>query len=152
KQSRPPSPRRVPATGRVSKEPRRTVGAIAIVERSDCQRELSTRPIVDTSHPSVNPAPSHGKPQATLSQLLGDRSLGRLLSRLKSGAILLADRGYDGDWIRTLVRRHGAWVVWKRHRRFSIDRTDTNIGAWSVLHRLQYSPGLAYFDTTAGMP
>jgi hypothetical protein len=105
KPSRPPSPRRVPAIGRVSKEPRRTVGAIAIVEQSDCQGELSTRPIVDTSHPSVNPAPSHGKPQATLSQLLCDRSLGRLLSRLKAGAILLADRGYDGDWIRTLVRR-----------------------------------------------
>jgi transposase len=30
----------------------------------------------------------------------------KLLSRLKSE--LLADRGYDADWIRTLVRQHGA--------------------------------------------
>jgi hypothetical protein len=41
-----------------SKEPRRTVGAIAIVKRSDCRGELSTQPIVDASHPSVNPPAS----------------------------------------------------------------------------------------------
>jgi transposase len=34
----------------------------------------------------------------------------RLLSRLKSGSMLLADRGYDADWIRALVRQHGAWA------------------------------------------
>ena len=34
----------------------------------------------------------------------------RLLSRLKSGTMLLADRGYDADWIRALVRQHGAWA------------------------------------------
>jgi transposase len=34
----------------------------------------------------------------------------RLLSGLKSGSMLLADRGYDADWIRTLVRQHGAWA------------------------------------------
>jgi hypothetical protein len=28
-------------------------------------------------------------------------------------------------------------LVWKRQRRFSIDRTDTNIGAWSVFDWLQ---------------
>jgi transposase len=33
-----------------------------------------------------------------------------LLSNLKSGSILLADRGYDADWIRDLVRQHGAWA------------------------------------------
>jgi transposase len=33
-----------------------------------------------------------------------------LLSRLKSGTMLLADRGYDADWIRALVRPHGAWA------------------------------------------
>jgi transposase len=32
----------------------------------------------------------------------------RLLSRLKSGTTLLADRGYDADWIRALVWQHGA--------------------------------------------
>jgi transposase len=34
----------------------------------------------------------------------------KLLSRLRSGSMLLAGRGYDADWIRTLVRQHGAWA------------------------------------------
>lgn len=33
-----------------------------------------------------------------------------LLSGLKSGSILLADQGYDADWIRALVSKHGAWA------------------------------------------
>jgi transposase len=28
----------------------------------------------------------------------------------KSGSMLLADRGYDADWIRTLVRQHRTWA------------------------------------------
>jgi transposase len=39
-----------------------------------------------------------------------NRLAGKLLSRLKSGTMLLADRGYDADWIRALVRQHGAWA------------------------------------------
>jgi transposase len=39
-----------------------------------------------------------------------NRLAGRLLSRLKSGTTLLADRGFDADWIRALVRQHGAWA------------------------------------------
>ena len=39
-----------------------------------------------------------------------NRLAGRLLSRLDSGTMLLADRGYDPDWIRALVRQHGAWA------------------------------------------
>jgi transposase len=39
-----------------------------------------------------------------------NRLAAKLLSRLKSGSTLLADRGYDADWIRTLVRQHGAWA------------------------------------------
>jgi transposase len=39
-----------------------------------------------------------------------NRLAGKLLSRLKSGAMLLADRGYDADWIRTLAREKGAWA------------------------------------------
>jgi transposase len=31
-----------------------------------------------------------------------------LLSRLKAGSMLLADRGYDADWIRALAARKGA--------------------------------------------
>ena len=39
-----------------------------------------------------------------------NRLAAKLLSRLKSGSTLLADRGYDADWIRDLVRQHGAWA------------------------------------------
>src|SRR6516165_4511944 len=38
------------------------------------------------------------------------RFAGKLLSRLKSGSMLLADRGYDADWIRVLVMKKGAWA------------------------------------------
>src|SRR5215813_8117664 len=33
-----------------------------------------------------------------------------LLSRLKFGSMLLADRGYDADWIRALVTKRRAWA------------------------------------------
>jgi transposase len=39
-----------------------------------------------------------------------NRLAAKLLSRLKSGAMLLADRGYDAEWIRALAREHGAWA------------------------------------------
>jgi transposase len=39
-----------------------------------------------------------------------NRLAGKLLSRMKSGTMLLADRGYDADWIRALVRQQGAWA------------------------------------------
>jgi transposase len=38
------------------------------------------------------------------------RLAGKLLSRLKSGAMLLADRGYDADWIRAYAAARGAWA------------------------------------------
>src|SRR5689334_6108117 len=41
-----------------------------------------------------------------------NRLAGRLLSRLKSGTMLLADRGYDADWIKDLgapARRLGEY-------------------------------------------
>jgi transposase len=34
-----------------------------------------------------------------------NRLAGKLLSRLRAGSMLLADRGYDADWIRELARR-----------------------------------------------
>ena len=34
----------------------------------------------------------------------------KLLSRLKSASMLLADRGYDADWIRKLAIEKGAWA------------------------------------------
>ena len=39
-----------------------------------------------------------------------NRLAAKLMSRLKSGAMLLADRGYDADWIRALAGQHGAWA------------------------------------------
>ena len=33
-----------------------------------------------------------------------------LLSRLKSGSMLLADRGYDADWIRAFATKRGSWA------------------------------------------
>ena len=39
-----------------------------------------------------------------------NRLASALLSGLKSGAMLLADRGYDADWIRGLATQHGAWA------------------------------------------
>ena len=33
-----------------------------------------------------------------------------LLSRLRSGSMLLADRGYDANWIRAFVNEQGAWA------------------------------------------
>jgi transposase len=33
-----------------------------------------------------------------------------LLSRLRLGSMLLADRGYDADWIRAFATQRGAWA------------------------------------------
>lgn len=47
-----------------------------------------------------------------------NRIAAKLLSRLTSGSMLLADRAYDADWIRALVRLHGDWadIPLKRNR------------------------------------
>jgi transposase len=39
-----------------------------------------------------------------------NRLAGKLLSRLKPGTMLLADRGYDADWIRALASERGVWA------------------------------------------
>jgi transposase len=39
-----------------------------------------------------------------------NRLAGNLLSHLKSGTMLLADRGYNADWIRALVANRCAWA------------------------------------------
>jgi transposase len=43
-----------------------------------------------------------------------NRLAGKLLSRLKSGSMLLADRGYDADWIRELAMKKCAWPTSRR--------------------------------------
>ncbi len=39
-----------------------------------------------------------------------NRLAGKVLSRLKSGTMLLAARGYDADWIRDLATKKSAWA------------------------------------------
>jgi transposase len=39
-----------------------------------------------------------------------NRLAGKLLPRIKPGSMLLADRGYDADWIRELAMKKGAWA------------------------------------------
>src|SRR5271168_3078862 len=51
-----------------------------------------------------------------------NRLVPTLLAGLKSGAMLLADRGYDADWIRALAQQYGAWanIPPKRNRKAPI--------------------------------
>ncbi len=64
-----------------------------------------------------------------------NRLAGKLLSRLKSGSMLLADRGYDADWIRALVRQRSAWanILPKRieQRRCASVLIFTRLATWS---------------------
>lgn len=59
--------------------------------------------VVDTNGPPVRLALTTGESH-------DNRLVGKLLSRLKSGAMLLADRGYDADWIRAYAAAKGAWA------------------------------------------
>ena len=45
-----------------------------------------------------------------------------LIKGMRPRTMLLADQGYDADWIRTLVRQQGAWanIPPKRNRREAI--------------------------------
>ena len=56
---------------------------------------------------------AHGLPvrlALTAGEAHDNRLAAKLLSRLKSGAMLLADQGYDADWIRALATEKGAWA------------------------------------------
>jgi transposase len=57
--------------------------------------------------------------ELTTGEALDNRLVTELLSDLKSGAMLLADRGYDADWIRAFAGEHGAWanIPPKRNRK-----------------------------------
>jgi transposase len=54
--------------------------------------------VVDTNGLPVRLAPTAGEAH-------DNRLAGSLLSRLKPGSMLLADRGYDADWIRAIVAK-----------------------------------------------
>ena len=63
-----------------------------------------------------------------------NRLAGKLLSRLKSGSMLLADHGYDADWIRALAARKGALAnIPPRCNRTPIcfARISTRLATWS---------------------
>src|ERR1700680_2511066 len=74
-----------------------------------CRRALGlTRPA--TIHACVD---TNGLPvrlELTTGEAHDNRLVTELLSDLKSGAMLLADRGYDADWIRAFAGEHGAWA------------------------------------------
>lgn len=59
--------------------------------------------VVDSNGLPVRLALTAGEPH-------DNRLAAKLSSRLKSGAMLLADRGYDADWIRAMVSNRGAWA------------------------------------------
>ena len=46
----------------------------------------------------------------TAGEVHDNRLAGKLLSRLKSGTMLLAVRGYDADWIRATAAEKGVWA------------------------------------------
>jgi transposase len=50
------------------------------------------------------------RPALTPGEAHDNRLARKLLSRLKPGSMLLADRGYDADWIRELAMKNGAWA------------------------------------------
>jgi transposase len=57
---------------------------------------------------------SHAKEKHVAAPLATSPNIPRLAAKLSSrptsGSMLLADRGYDADWIRALVRQRGAWA------------------------------------------
>ena len=64
-----------------------------------------------------------------------NRLAGKLLSRLKSGSMLLADRGYDADWIRALATKRAHGPTSRREAiatsRSASARISTAPGTWS---------------------
>jgi transposase len=58
---------------------------------------------LDTNGPPVRPALTPGEAH-------DNRLAGKLLPRLKTGSMLLADRGHDADWIREIAVKKDAWA------------------------------------------
>jgi transposase len=61
------------------------------------------RALVDTKGLEIRLAVTRGEAH-------DNRLAGKLLSRLRAASMLLADRGYDADWIRELAIKKGACV------------------------------------------
>lgn len=75
-----------------------------------------------------------------------NRLAGRLLSRLKSGTMLHADRGYDADWIRALARQHGVRANNPPKR----NRTETLCSSPYLYRRVTWSSGSSTRSITVG--
>jgi transposase len=64
-----------------------------------------------------------------------NRLAGKLLSRLKSGTMLLADRGYDADWTRALAAERAFGPTFRQDAiatiRSASARISTVLGIWS---------------------
>jgi hypothetical protein len=54
--------------------------------------------------------PPQSKVQLQFCKAHDSRSAGKLLSCLKSGTMLLADHGYDADWITALAAERVGWA------------------------------------------
>ena len=81
--------------------------------------------VVDTSGLPVRLALTTGEAH-------DNRLVRTLLSGLKSGAMLLPDRGFDADWIRALVNQHGAWAnIPPKRSPFASAVTSTVLVIWS---------------------
>jgi len=86
-----------------------------------------------------------------------NRLSGRLLSRLKSGTMLLADRGYDADWIRALFATAELGRISHQkeigRKRYASVRTFTGPTTWSSGSSIRSSSaGVWQPVTTSSLP
>jgi transposase len=85
-----------------------------------------------------------------------NRLAGKLLSRLKSVTMLLADRGYDADWIRTLVRQPAPGLISHQkeigQRRYASVRISTALGTWSSGSSIRSSTAAGLQRATTSSP
>jgi transposase len=75
--------------------------------------------------------------ELTTGEAHDNRLVTELLSDLKPGAILLADRGYDADWITAFAHEHGAWanIPPKRNRKDPVCFSQYLYGARNLVER-----------------
>ena len=95
--------------------------------------------VVDTNGLPVRLALSAGEAH-------DNRLAGRLLTRLKSGTMLLADRGYDADWIRALASKRAFGRTFHR----DAIATSPSASARTSTARATWSNGSSIGSNTVG--
>jgi transposase len=75
-----------------------------------------------------------------------NRLAGKLLSRLKSGTMLLADRGYDADWIRALAAAPTAGPLNKKRENNPMQSRIPRLAALVLLSVRARDPGRRGFS------